>query len=94
MANDKQDPKLPDQRSEATAGDDGSQLVQRHLTDEHHEITDDDIRNVKVGGPANLDEPTIEAIEDGEKRIADHKADNESDVIPGSQKMTPWDTIG
>jgi hypothetical protein len=95
MINDQTNQSLPDQdHSHAAGKDEGREAVIRHITDENHEISDDDIRNIQVGGPAQPDETTVEAIEEGEKRIADHKSDRESDLIPGSQKMTPWDTIG
>ena len=73
---------------------DAHKLAQEHLADPNHVITDEALRNIKVGvTPAVPDKPTEEAIEDAEDKIADHKADSEDDTIPGGQKMTPWDTI-
>jgi len=72
---------------------DARKLANKHLADPNHVITDEDLKNVQVGMSAPLDEPTKQAIKDGEDRIADTKSDKEDDVIPGAQKVTPWDVV-
>ena len=72
---------------------DARKLANKHLSDPNHVITDEDFKNVQVGMSAPPDEPTRQAIKDGEDRIADTKSDKEDDVIPGAQKVTPWDVV-
>lgn len=72
---------------------DAKKLADEHLADQDHVITDEDMRKIKVGVAGEADAPTKQAVEDAEDRIADHKADSEDDIVPGAEKMTPWDTI-
>lgn len=72
---------------------DAKKLADEHLADPNHVITEEDMRNIKVGVTGVADEPTKEAVKDAEERIADHKADSEEDTTPGAQKATPWDVI-
>jgi hypothetical protein len=72
---------------------DTQKIVHRHLEDQNHVITDEEIASVRVGMSPPPDGPTQQAIKDAEDRIADDKSDKEDDTIPGAQKMTPWDTI-
>lgn len=60
---------------------DSQKVVRRHLEDKDHVITDEEIRNVRIGvsPPANgLQAPTEDRNE-------------ESD--PADKPVTPWDTI-
>ena len=52
------------------------------------------MQNIKVGVTGEADEPTKRAVKEAEDRVADHKADSEEDIAPGSQKTTPWDVLG
>lgn len=72
---------------------DAQKLVNQHLADPNHVITDEDLKNIRVGMTPPPDEPTQQAIADADDRIADRKADDEDDTVPGSQKATPWDVI-
>ncbi|MBB1285112.1 hypothetical protein HRH25_12075 [Flavisolibacter sp. BT320] len=72
---------------------DSEKLVQRHLEDPNHVITEEDMQKIRVGVTPPPDGPTEEAIEESEDRIADRKAESEDDTIPGSQKVSPWDVI-
>ena len=72
---------------------DSEKLVQRHLEDPNHVITDEDMQKIRVGMTPQPDAPTQEAIRESEERVADRKAENEEDTTPGSQKVTPWDVI-
>jgi hypothetical protein len=71
---------------------DTQKIVRRHLEDEDHVITEDEIRNVRVGMTPPPDAPTEEAIKERE-RIADRKTPDESETAPGEQQATPWDVI-
>ena len=73
---------------------DTQKIVHRHLADPGHQISEEEIASVKIGMTSQLDEPTEQAIQDGEDRIADKKADNENATLPGAQKSTPWDVLG
>lgn len=73
---------------------DAEKISHRHLSDPNHVITEEEMKQIKVGMTPPPDAPTEEAIRDGENRIADHKADKEDDITPGGQKMTPWDLLG
>ena len=92
----------PEHERETTSADhdekqfqsDTEKLARRHLEDPNHVITDEELKNVRVGMTPPPDQPTEEAIRDSKDKIADHKSDNEDDTIPGGQKMTPWDVIG
>ena len=72
---------------------DANKLADKHLADQDHIITDEDMRKIKVGVTGEPDEPTRQAVQEAEDRIADHKADSEDDTVPGAQKSTPWDVI-
>ena len=79
----------PEERFES----DAKRLADRHLADPNHVITDEELRNIRVGVSGSADAPTQEAVEEADDRIADHKADGEDDTLPGAQKMTPWDVV-
>lgn len=88
----------PDQKQEAPENNtsfesDAKKLADKHLADPNHVITDEDLQNVRVGMAPPPDEPTQEAVENADEKIADRKIDSEDDVIPGGQKATPWDVI-
>lgn len=74
---------------------DTQKIVRRHLENQHDVITEDDIRNVRVGMTPPMDEATLEAIREREEdeKIADKKTTDEDETIPGNEKITPWDII-
>lgn len=75
---------------------DAKKIVDRHMADPNHVISEEEMRSIRVGVDAlNPDETTEQAIEEAEadKKIADSKADSEEDTTPGSQKVTPWDVV-
>ena len=72
---------------------DTQKLSQKHMADPNHQITDEELKQVRVGMSPGADEPTRIAVSEAEERIADTKADSEEDTLPGAQKMTPWDTV-
>lgn len=75
---------------------DSAEIVRRHLEDENHQITDEDIRNVRVG--AKDDEPVTIGAE-AEARFAedDSKEDAEDEDLdapdPKDKPVTPWDVV-
>ena len=84
----------PTRNKTETQQSDAEKLVHRHLTDPNHVITDEEMKNIRVGMSSAPDQPTEEAIREAKDKIADHKSDSEDDTTPGGQKMTPWDVIG
>jgi hypothetical protein len=72
---------------------DSHKLVQKHMADQNHKITDEELANVRVGMSPGPDVPTQQAISESEDRIADEKRIEEDKLVPGAQKITPWDTL-
>ena len=69
---------------------DSAKIVERHLKDPNHQITEDEIRNVRVG----MTPPPPDDLPSGDEKVADRKkADEENKTLPGSQVITPWDTL-
>jgi hypothetical protein len=80
-------------KQDQTFQTDSEKLVQRHLEDPNHVITEEDMQKIRVGVTPPADGTTEEAIEESEDRIADRKVESEDDTLPGSQKVSPWDVI-
>ena len=82
-------PLNPNERFES----DSHKLVQKHLSDQHHQITDEELANVRIGASPEPDAPPQKAVSKAEERISDNKTINDENTVPGAQKITPWDTI-
>ncbi|HEX2532581.1 MAG TPA: hypothetical protein VHK69_02530 [Chitinophagaceae bacterium] len=78
------------------------EIVDRHMQDQHHEITDAEMRSVKVG--ADTETPTVGAelqarfTEDAEE-TGDPASHTDADHgVPGIQSgerpPNPWDVVG
>ena len=72
---------------------DTQKVVRRHLENEDDIITEEDIRNVRVGMTPPLDEPTKAAIREREGKVADRKQIDENKTMPGEEQITSWDVI-
>ena len=69
---------------------DSAKIVERHLKDPNHQITEDEIRNVRVG----MTPPLPDDLPTSEEKVADRKKEDDEDkIIPGRQVITPWDTL-
>jgi hypothetical protein len=70
---------------------DSSEIVRRHLEDENHEITDEDMRNVKIVGIEGGEPVTTGAEAEARFGTEEEAKDDEdaTDARPG----TPWDVI-
>jgi hypothetical protein len=79
-------------QSEEQFQSDTQKIVKRHLENKDDVITEEDIRNVRVGMTPPLDEATEEALEEREEKVADHKSIDE-ERTSGGQKLTPWDVV-
>ena len=91
LMNEQNQQALPEDNSPERFESDAKKLADRHMADPNHVITEEDLRNIRVGMAPPPDEPTQQAIADGSDRIADREANSEDDTLPGAQKMTPWD---
>lgn len=79
---------------------DTQKIVRRHLENESDVITDEDIRNVRVGmSPPSFDEATevrFESEKDKDQAETDYlgpQDDSEDDESTKGKKITPWDTL-
>lgn len=74
---------------------DSAEIVRRHLEDKNHEITDDDIRNVRIA--VEDDEPVTTGAEAQAKFVENDMEDDkeeENEVPdPNDKPATPWDVI-
>ncbi|NTS39900.1 hypothetical protein HRG84_03205 [Flavisolibacter sp. BT320] len=88
-----QDPQTENQKPTENFASDAKKLADQHMADPNHVITEEDMRNIRVGVTPLPDAPTQEAISEAEERVADRKSIDEEDALPGSQKISPWDVV-
>ncbi|RYZ59743.1 MAG: hypothetical protein EOO14_08065 [Chitinophagaceae bacterium] len=88
-----QDPQTENQRPTETYASDAKKLSDQHMADPNHVITEEDMRNIRVGVTPSPDAPTQAAISEAKERVADRKSIDEEDTLPGSQKISPWDVV-
>ena len=69
---------------------DTQKVVREHLSDPNHEISEEDIRNVRIG---MTPPPPEDELKDRDEKVADRKTPGEDDILPGDQQATPWDTL-
>ena len=91
--NREQEPQAENNKPAAPFESDAKKLANQHLADPDHIITDEDMRNIRIGRTSPPDAPTQEAINEADDRIADRKGADEDKTLPGSQKITPWDVV-
>lgn len=79
---------------------DADRIIHRHLKDKNDIITDEDLRNIRVGsGPVEMDDATLArfgedgAVEDLERRIDEEPNTEEgpNNAPSGGNPITPWD---
>ena len=73
---------------------DASEVVRRHLEDKNHQITDEDIRNVRIATEDN--EPVTTGAEAQERFMdKDPEDKNEENDLPdpNDKPGTPWDVV-
>ena len=75
---------------------DAQKLVRKHLEDPDHVITDEDMKNIRVGmtpPEENQIRPgDEESIERAEKKIIGEEI-RDTDEVSDKDRLTPWDTI-
>lgn len=90
----------PERRTieEKPAETDTGKIVRRHLENEHDEITDEDIRNVRIAVSEN--EPITTGAEAKARFINEDLKDEDSDENevggapdPKDKPVTPWDML-
>jgi len=74
---------------------DTTEVVRRHLEDKNHEITDEEIRNIRIVGEDN--EPVTVGAE-VEARFVENKENSDNgdeDSLPAENDapVTPWDVV-
>jgi hypothetical protein len=92
-----------DQNTEDRFVSDTQKLTRKHLEDEDHVITDEEMEKLRIGmTPPQLDEATKSRFRDekaleeaAEKFIGteEERKENDEDTDKPGQKITPWDTI-
>jgi len=68
---------------------DTAKLVERHLKDPNHQISEEEIRNVRVG----MTPPVQDEFPPKDEKAADRKKEEEDETLPGNQVITPWDAL-
>ncbi|HEU0063904.1 MAG TPA: hypothetical protein VFQ58_02695 [Flavisolibacter sp.] len=86
MNHDYNNPQPEDNNQPEQHESDTQRIIHRHLQDKDDIITDEDIRNVRVGmTPPISDVPTL-------ARFEEHESNNGTRIENGEQ-ITPWDTV-
>ena len=71
---------------------DTQKVVQRHLEDKDHVISDEDIRNVRIGMTPPVSDR--HGIDETIKEIESAKDETENkEQKPSDDPITPWDTL-
>jgi hypothetical protein len=70
---------------------DSSEIVRRHLEDENHEITDEEIRNVKIG--STEDEPTTTGAEAAARFTEEEPEEKDRENNNNAKPDTSWDVL-
>ena len=70
---------------------DSAEIVRRHLQDENHEITDEEIRNVKIGSPD--DEPSTTGAEAAARFIEEESEKKDNENNNDAKPDTSWDVL-
>jgi len=77
---------------------DSAEIVRRHMEDENHEITDDDIRNVKIvtkdDEPVTIGAEATARLVGDESELADDENNDADAADPKAKPGTPWDVLG
>src|ERR1051325_9784440 len=74
---------------------DTAKIVHRHLENEDDVITDEDIRNIRVGLTPPVDdiEPRSENFAEIVDDIEEEQKDTDEDVKRTDNPVTPWDAV-
>ena len=93
MKNDPIEDQVPDEKQDKSFQSDTQKVIRRHLENEDDTISEDDIRNVRVGMSPDTDSlaKAAEKLEDEVKDIDEKKDDDSKD--PNEEPVTPWDVI-
>lgn len=79
---------------------DSKKIVRRHMEDEDHVISEEEMQNIRVGvTPSDLDEATDarfgddDVVEDAEEEILGKDVDDIEEDKNNNDRITPWDAI-
>jgi hypothetical protein len=84
---------MPDQTNQPTQQEerfesDTQKLVRRHLEDPNHVITEEEIKNLRVGMSPGIDAETEKAVKALEERVQENNGDDNTE-----RPSTPWDVM-
>jgi hypothetical protein len=90
------DPSKEPAENEERFVSDTQKIIHRHLADEDDLITEEDIRNVRVGMVPPADEQTTPASADREFEELEKELNEETpdDADKSDKPVTPWDVKG
>ncbi len=69
---------------------DTQKVVRQHMEDEDHEISEEDMKNVRIGVTIPMDETTREGVEELQEKIDEN---NQQHKTGGDKPVTPWDVV-
>src|SRR3954468_20094116 len=88
---------VPDENREQFESD-TQRIIRRHLENKDDVITEDDIRNVRIGMAPEFDEATESRFEDDDSKEAVEEEylgadEDREEEATEEDRITPWDTI-
>ena len=78
-------------KKEESIGHDTRTIVQRHLQNKDDVISDEDIRNVKVGDTEIT--PTVGAEAQARFDLDEEEKNDNDEINPSGRKPNPWDVL-
>ena len=72
---------------------DTQKIIHKHLADPEHHISEDEIRNVRIGMTPGPDAVTKEALNERDGTIDGAGLIETNETDSGNQQITPWDTL-
>ncbi|TDH29030.1 hypothetical protein EXU57_02860 [Segetibacter sp. 3557_3] len=82
-----------DQTPQKQSAETVSELVHRHLSDQHHEITDEEIRNVDLQLDNSVPDEIVESAHDVKDKLR-RKSASATDDTEAPRITTPADILG
>lgn len=73
---------------------DSQRIVRRHLENENDIITDEDLRNVRIGMTPGTDEPTEDKMESLIEEVeSEKKSTDDNGIDSNDNPITRWDAV-
>lgn len=77
-------------QSEDRFESDTQKIVRRHLEDPNHKITEEELRNVRIGMTPVIEHDSKDQFE---RTVNEIEENNDDDIQPNDEPTTSWDTI-